>query len=515
MPSSDRRRFLKTGSAAALAGGPLAGLWLAPAHAQQAETLTIAYNVALPSWDPTTGPSAVNPALQGIWKAVFDPYIDQAADLSFKPGLLTKWGWNADKTKIEIELREGAVWHDGTPITPADVVWNLKRAADPKSGNPVAGIIWSSVDNYQVQGNKITGDVKQYVADYFKWMAFLTGFMIPPAHYEKVGAGGFEKQPIGSGPYMVEEFAQGSYVKLKAFDKYWGPKPAFKSLTIKFVTDPSARVAEIESGKSDVTLGVPFEEFDRLKKLPSLAGVSSPITDIAMLFITDTAPMLDDNVRQAAVHAVDKQAIVKRLLRGYGVVVDTLQVPEYAAYDPSIKVKYDPELAKSLLAKSGYSVAKPVKFKVQTTRGYLPKDYETVQAIVGMWRKVGIEAEIEVYEIAKHYELRLGHKLAPMAFYNWGDAIGDPNDSTGFAMFGPSPHSAWKSKEVDAMIGPLWGEKDEAKRIAGWKNVDRYIAEHALVLPLYQQVQTIVFKKSVVVKPHLAGYLVPQSVMKA
>ena len=516
MSDFNRRRFLQTSGSTALAASPLAGLWLASsAHAQAIDTLTIAYNVGLPSWDPTTGPSAVNPSVQGIWKAVFDQYIEQAADLSFKPGLLTKWGWNADKTKIEMELRPDAFWHDGTPVTAADVVWNLKRAGDPKSGNPVAGIIWSSVDNFQIQGNKITADVKQYVADYFKWMAFLTGYMIPKAYYEKVGAAGFEKQPIGCGPYSVEEFSQGSFVRLKAFDKYWGGKPAFKSVTIKFVTDPSARVAEIETGRSDITLGVPFEEFDRLKKLPTLSGVSAPITDIAMLFITDSAPMTDENVRKACVHAIDKQALVKRLLRGYGVVIDTLQVSQYAAFDPTIKVKYDPELAKALLAKSGYSAAKPVKFTIQTTRGYLPKDYETVQAIVGMWRKVGIEAEIEVYEIAKHFELRLSHKLAPMAFYNWGDAIGDPNDSTGFAMFGPSPHSSWKSKEVDAMIGPLWGEKDEAKRIAGWKKVDRYIADNALVLPLYQQVQTILFKKSLAVKPHMAGYLLAQSVGKA
>ncbi|MBC7480691.1 MAG: peptide ABC transporter substrate-binding protein, partial [Rhizobacter sp.] len=265
MSEFDRRTFLKTGSGAALAAGPLAGLWLTSAQAQQTDTLTIAYNVGLPSWDPTTGPSAVNPSIQGIWKAVFDQYIDQAADLTFMPGLLTKWGWNGDKTKVEMELRAGALWHDGPPITAADVVWNLKRAGDPKAGNPVAGIIWSSVDNFQVQGNKITADVKQYVADYFKWMAFLTGFMIPPAYYEKVGAAGFEKKPIGSGPYMIEEFVQGSFVKLKAFDKYWGGRPAFKNVTIKFVTDPSARVAEIETGKSDITLGVPFEEYDRLR----------------------------------------------------------------------------------------------------------------------------------------------------------------------------------------------------------------------------------------------------------
>ncbi|MDB6002386.1 MAG: transporter, periplasmic peptide-binding protein [Rhizobacter sp.] len=511
---SARRQFLKAGGSAALVAGPLSGLLLGQAHAQASDTLTIAFNAALPSWDPTTGPSAVNPTLQSVWKAVFDQYIDQAPDLSFKPGVLTKWGWNADKTQVEMEVRQGMFWHDGTPITAEDIVWNLKRAADPKSGNPVGGMIWGSVANLKVDGFKITGEVKTYVADFFKWMSFLTGYVLPPKHFDKVGAAGFEKQPMGSGPYMVEEFVQGSMVKLKAFDKYWGPKPAFKNVVIKFVTDPSARVAEIESGRSDVTLAVPFEEFDRLKALPKLSGSVAPITDLAMLFITNTEPMLDENVRKAAVMSVDKAAIVKRLLRGYGAVTDTLNLPGYAAYDPSIKVKYDPEGAKKLLAKSGYSVEKPVKFKVQSTRGFLPKDYETVQAIVGMWRKVGIEAEIEVYEPAKHYELRLGHKLAPMALYNWGDAIGDPNDSTGFAMFGPSPHSAWKTKELDALIAPLWGEKDEPKRLAGWKAVDKYIADNALVLPLYQQMQPVLFKKGLAFTPHKAGFLLAQSFRK-
>ena len=88
---------------------------------------------------------------------------------------------------------------------------------------------------------------------------------------------------------------------------------------------------------------------------------------------------------------------------------------------PSVVRKRRPQaaqrrLARELLAKSGFSVAHPVKFTVQTTRGYLPKDYETVQAIVGMWRNVGIDANIEVYEIAKHFELRMTHKLAAAAF---------------------------------------------------------------------------------------------------
>src|SRR5207237_9898646 len=112
-----------------------------------------------------------------------------------------------------------------------------------------------------------------------------------------------------------------------------------------------------------------------------------------------------------------------KLSGGDGLPIDPLEAAGDAASDPSIKAAGDPELAKRLLGKSGYSTGKPVKFTIQTTRGFKPKDYEMVQAIAGMWRKVGIEANIEVYEIAQHFELRARHALAPAAFYNWGNAI--------------------------------------------------------------------------------------------
>ncbi|CAN0563169.1 unnamed protein product, partial [Laminaria digitata] len=287
------------------------------------------------------------------------------------------------------------------------------------------------VGNFQIDGNKITGDVLSFEPTLFKWMAFLTGYVMPKKYYEEVGAEGFEKAPIGSGPYMVDKFERNAFLRLKANENYWGGAPAFKTVTIKFVTDASSRVAEVESGASDVTLEIPYEEFDRLKAKDGLSGATTPISDIGMIFLNDIDVMTDKNVRLAAHHAIDKQLLIDRLLRGYGVAIDTLQTPEYDAYDPSIKVGYDPEKAKELLAASGFSTDNPVKFTIQTTRGFKPKDYEMIQAIVGMWRKVGIEADIEVYEIAKHFELRAADQLAPAAFYNWGNSIGDPSTSTG------------------------------------------------------------------------------------
>ncbi len=176
---------------------------------------------------------------------------------------------------------------------------------------------------------------------------------------------------------------------------------------------------------------------------------------------------------------------------------------------------YDPELAKSLLAESGYGPDNPVRFTIQTTRGFKPKDYEMIQAIVGLWRRVGIEAEIEVYEIAKHFELRAADQLAPAAFYNWGNSVGDPTTSTGFAMFGPSPHSVWDGEDTFNMILPLWGEADEDKRIAGWKEVDRHIAENAEVIPLLQYVQPILHSAAVKVTPHRSGALLPHLMTRA
>ena len=498
-----RRRLLQTGVAAAT----LATVAL-PSFALEIDELVIAYNVNLPSWDPTVGPSAVNPTIQGFYQSVFDLYIPQNPDLSFGSGIITGYGWNDDNSAIWMDVREGVTWHNGDPLTAEDVVWSLSRVAKPETGSPIQ-FVWGKIENVVADGNRVTADVKEYDPTFFKWMSFLTGYVMPKKYYEEVGAEGFEAAPVGTGPYMVEKFERNAFVRLKANEKYWGGAPEFKFVTIKFVTDAASRVAEVESGNSHVTLEIPYEEYDRLKAKDGLAGVAEPISDIGMIFLNDIEAMTDPNVRKAAAHAIDKGLIIDRLLSGYGIAIDTLQTPDYAAFDASITVTYDPELSKQLLAKSGFSTDNPVKFKIQTTKGFKPKDFEMVQAIVGLWRRVGIEAEIEVYEIAKHYELRAADQLAPAAFYNWGNSVGDPTTSTGFAMFGPSPHSVWDGQATFDAILPLWGETNEDKRIEGWKGVDRMIAENAEVIPLLQYVQPIVHATGVKVTPHRSGALLP------
>ncbi len=292
------------------------------------------------------------------------------------------------------------------------MAWSLERAANPETGNPIQ-FVWSTLTNFTVDGNTVTADVMQFDPTIFKWMYFLTGYVLPKAYYEKVGAEGFEAAPIGTGPYMVDSFERNAFVRLKANPNYWGGKPEFETVTIKFVPDAASRVAEIESGNSHVTLEMPYEEYDRLKA-GGMTGYATPISDIGMIFLNDIDVMTRPQRAQGggAWPSTSRRSSTG-CCRAMACTIDTLQTPEYEAYDASITVPYDPAKAIELLAASGYGPDNPVKFKIQTTKGFKPKDYEMIQAIVGLWRKVGIEAEIEVYEIAKHYELRAADQLAP------------------------------------------------------------------------------------------------------
>src|ERR1700689_3586222 len=132
MIKMNRRETLALGAATFLSELILGG---GGAFAEASDTLTIAYNGNLPSFDPTTGPSAVNPTIQAIYRAIYDQYVGQNPDLSFAPGLLTKWGWNDDKTKAWMDVREGGVWHDGAPFPPENVVWGWRAAAHLTGGN--------------------------------------------------------------------------------------------------------------------------------------------------------------------------------------------------------------------------------------------------------------------------------------------------------------------------------------------------------------------------------------------
>ncbi len=503
-----RRAFLRTAGA----GAAVTALgWERAAFAQKKQAVTIAFPETITSMDPQ--PASRNSPRESMYEAVFDRYLQQDRQLKYHPQIVEAWQWTGDKGGMDLKVRQGVRFHDGSDLTSEDVAFSLDRMRTTKPYS----VVYQNIKEIQVRDRAgIHLEFARFDPSFPRWLGFLASFVIPKAYFQKVGPEEFAAKPIGSGPYRVVSFTAGSTLVLEAFDRYWKGAPPIKRAVFKMVTDPTARTAEILSGGSDVTAEVPVEEFGRLATQSSFKGEKQPVADIATLYVSPRfEPLQKEEVRLAVHHAIDKKTIVEKVLLGFGIPVATTEGPLYDAYDPSFTFPYDPAKAKQLLQKAGYSPASPLRLSAMTTKGVRAKDFEVMTAIGQMWRDVGIDAELEVITIPQWFQYRNnrtgeGKGIAPLSLYFWSNSTGDPINSVGFQLNVKGPFRVWESPDMVPLIDPVYEEKDEAKRIAAAKKAARYAVEHGYIIPLYQVVQPIVLKKDLGYQGFPTGVLVPQ-----
>jgi peptide/nickel transport system substrate-binding protein len=479
----------------------------APAHAQR-DQLTIAYPVDVQSWDPT---SVTFPAGQSIYKSVFDSPLHYSPDLKLQPRIVREWKFQDKEAKrLEVTLRDDVFFHDGSKLTTEDLKFSFAERPAQDKKLAIGGMM-SGLTNVEIISPT------RAVIVYSKptpaapiYLAFLSGYILPKAYFTKVGPEGFAAKPIGAGPYRVVDYQRGSRIVLEAFDKYWGGAPAIKKVTFEIVPEAAARVAAIESGRADVATQLPLREVTRLNTKGTLIGKAYPYAEVYMMQIPSYVEAFkDDNLRRAMHLAIDKAALSKAF---YGSVANPLHVIAPAntpGYVPDFTMPFDRKAAQAALAKSGFSPAKPAKIKLLTTNGTFPNDYELARAIAGMWKQVGIEAEIEELTVAKYLELNHSAKLPGVMLYSWANATGDPENYTGRILDPNLRFSAWKSEEAGKQVHALLVETDPEKRMAGYRKLNREASEKTWTLPLLQGVASIVYKADVEVKLYEPGYVLP------
>jgi len=204
----------------------------------------------------------------------------------------------------------------------------------------------------------------------------------------------------------------------------------------------------------------------------------------------------DANVRLAAHHAIDKAALSKALLwRRRGAAFGRRDAG-HCGYLADFKFDYSPDKAKAALAKSGFSPEKPAKIKFAATNGHFPSDYDIARAIVQMWQKVGIEAELETIEYAKYFELNRGTKLPEATLYSWDNATGDPEIFAGYLLNPKMPFSRGRAWTSGRSHPNLFEIADYNKRIAGYRALNKTVVEAGATIPLLQSVLTVVRKKN-------------------
>lgn len=473
--------------------------------AADGDSVTIGWPSDVPSWDPNL---RFSPDAQPLFKQVFSQPLTQAPDLKLIPNLVSTWEMAEDGLSLSIELRDDVLFHNGDKMTTADFRFTFLERKDITKLPLDIKNSWRNLTDVEIESpTKAVMKFAKPSTTAPQWLAFLGSYVVPKAYMEKVGEEEFAKKPIGTGPYKLVDYQLNARSVMERFDEFWGPKPAIKRVIFEIIKDPSARGAAIQSGQVDLTINVPVRDIKRYESEAGITGEINPITRVILVQCRADQGFADENVRLAANHAINKEALSKAFYGGAAVPLALPVPPGTPGYVEDFTFAFDPEKAKQLLAKSGYGPDKPAKITFGTTNGHFPSDYDVARAIQQMWKAVGIDAELETIEYSKYFELNRGGKLPDATLYSWDNATGDPEIFAGYLLNPNMPFSAFKKPELGEKIDKLFTETNYDKRIKGYQEFEKFAVEMGATIPVLQSVQTLVRKKDLSYVKYANGWV--------
>lgn len=365
-------------------------------------------------------PPAFDPGGLVYFGPMFDYLIGANPDgtLSTETGALKAWEPNQDATEWTLTLRDGMKWHDGQDVTSADLEFTLKEFGSPDATcaaicatlqKNLAGI--DVVDDHTVVLKLKEPDVNIPA----KFGPIESSIMLLPKHHvEKVGWDGFEKDPMGSGPWKFASRQVGQSIDYVANKDYWDAarRPKFNKLHIVLAPDQNTRVAMLKSGEADMIAispdTVPSAEKDGFKIL----SIDKTIVSEVLFFKSYDPAELTHKLefRKALALAIDMDQVIKAFYpeaAGERAGGDSVPFsPTTLGHDPDLKpYPYDPEEAKRLLKEAGYDGSTVKLWTVIFPDG--PEQKDVNEAIAGYWSKVGVKVEIVPSEFGPLLE-RLG-----------------------------------------------------------------------------------------------------------
>ena len=420
---------------------------------------------------------------QHVWDTLIyrDPKTNE-----YKGLLATAWKWIDDKT-LEVELRKGIKFHNGEEFDADDVVYTLNFISKPESkGVTPQNTDWidhvDKIDQYKVR--IVTRRPFPAAIEY------LAGPVVihPNEYYAKATPKGMNEKPVGTGPYRVTEHAVGKFIRMERNPDYFNdsPKgqPKIEKIEIRFIPDRQTQTAEVMSGGIDMIMSVAPDQANQIKAMPSLQVVSGETMRIAFLHLntldTTPAPQLKDlRVRQAIMHAIDREAMVKQIVGEGARVLHTQCFPsQFGCTDEGApRYAYDPAKSKQLLKEAGF----PDGFEVDL---YAYRERPQTEAMIGYLRAVGIKANLRFMQYAAMRDAVRANK-GGLVHQTWGSfSVNDVSASTPvYWKFQPDDVS--RDPEVRDVLERGDSSVDPNTRKEAYAKALKMIAERAYSLPLY------------------------------
>ena len=346
---------------------------------------------------------------------------DNKGDL--QPALATSWE-AIDPTTMRFHLRQGVKFSDGVNFTADDVVFTINRVQDPKAGYGQAARISQVQSTTAI--DKYTVEIKTKAV--FPTLALgLSDIVVEPKHYfEKVGAAGVASRPIGTGPFIFQEWVAGDHYTLTANRNYWGGAPKIDKLLIRAIPDGASRVASLVAGETQIIEEVPVDLIEQVNA-SGIATVDSIATTVGLVltFNTTLKPFDNPKVREAFDYAIDKPLILRQILKERGELLQgQILTKGVLGWNPDIKARpYDPAKARQMLQDAGYDFKTPVLLTTQN--GKYVSDTDISNAAAGMLNQIGVKATVEIVEGGVFQQMTTSQKWGPLhvnGWYSLGDA---------------------------------------------------------------------------------------------
>lgn len=423
-----------------------------------------------------------NPDSYAVYRNIFDNLVTRDNDGKIIPQVATAWKFITD-TEIEFTIRGDIAFHDGSKLTPEDVVYSVQRITNKELASPQRSQ-FAAITRAEVTG---PNTVKFYTEKpYPPLLAQLVKLsIVPKAIVEKVGKEAFNLNPVGSGPYKFKEWQRGVSITLTANDAYWGAKGPFPTAEFRFVPDPGTRVADLRTGKADIVYSLDYDMAQSLKGDKNVAPRTALTERIAFLRPNNgRAPTSNPLIRQAIAHAVDKEAITEGLFGGIDQPTDVMLPPQAAGWTDAKSYPFDPEKAKALIKQAGADADLEIIFV--TSPVY---DQRVVQAVQQMLADVGLKVRVDMMDqpsFLKSVQTGPLDTRAHLSFGRWSCACLDADGVTYPLLHESSIWSMTRRPDLDKELDAARAVIDQAERDKHYAVVNEAIAKDVLLLPLYQ-----------------------------
>lgn len=370
-------------------------LGLAAGGAMAQDSITLGMVLEPPNLDPTANAAAAVDEV--VYGNIFQGLTRIAPDGTVQPALAEGWEVQDGGRTYVFHLRPGVTFHDGSGFDAQDVIFSLDRARAPESTNAqkalFAGIKTVTAPDPQTVRVALSAPDGAFP---FK-MAWGDAVMLDPATAAQAAT-----RPVGTGPFRLAEWKQGDHVTLEAFDGFWGPKPAIRQATFRFIPDPSAAFAALMAGDIDAFPIYPAPEtLPQIQADPRfkvLVGTTEGETILAMNH--KTPALADRRVRAAIAHAIDRDALIDGAMYGHGTPIGSHFAPHHPDYvDLTGLSAHDPERARALLAEAGAT-----DLTLRLALPPPPYARRGGEIIAAQLRAVGIETTITNMEWAQWLE---------------------------------------------------------------------------------------------------------------